>query len=173
MKKEFTKNDLRTGMIVRFRNGMLGVVLRDYIQVVTGLHYIGKYQNDLTLAHKDTTCNIDEIYEFKEGLSCKEMFDILHSNGLEHLIEKEYVELIWKREEPKREIDWNKVPKWTRVLVRNYNENWKRAYFMRVGYIGYKATYRDRFTSAGDAECYLWDEIKIYDENDMKEEWYK
>ena len=44
---------------------------------------------------------------------------------------------------------------------------------MRVGYIGYKATYRDRFTSAGDAECYLWDEIKIYDENDIKEEWYK
>ena len=115
------------------------------------------------------------------GITTEEIFSFLETEikveeeiDLDELKEKGFIELIWKREnEEKREIDWTKVPKWTKVLVRNdKDDEWKKAYFLGTSPLGFDTTFSDKFT-LNDDHIRIWQYIKLYDENDMKEEWCK
>ncbi|XZN14456.1 hypothetical protein ACSW9O_15425 (plasmid) [Clostridium perfringens] len=81
--------------------------------------------------------------------------------------------------EHQRKIDWTKVPKWTKILVRNYtNAAWKNAYFLN--YKGDKEDYNLRATFC-DKFTYDWtpdkDKMfkfyKIHPSVTIPEEWYK
>lgn len=115
---------------------------------------------------------LKKVQTFKEELECTAF--IYEYNFLDELKEKGFIELIWKREnEEKREIDWTKVPKWTKVLVRNdKDDEWKKAYFLGTSPLGFDTTFSDKFT-LNDDHIRIWQYIKLYDENDMKEEWCK
>lgn len=174
--KEFSKGDLRTGMIVKFKNGEMAILIgADFVKKheVIGWEYYAStldYEEDLTDAFLDRR-SIVEVYSFNERCYIKDVLITIYM--LDELIEKSYVELIWKRE---RKIDWwNKVPMWTKVLVRNNNEEeWMKAYFLYEADNGdypYYVTFCDRFTyNEVFDKCYS--QIKPFDEKDIKEEWY-
>lgn len=172
--KEFSKKDLRTGMIVRFKNGEMAILIgADFMKKheVIGWEYYAStldYEEDLTdefLCRKD----IVEVYDF----IVKHDFNnvLVNTNTLSELIERDFVKLIWKRE---REIDWSKVPEWTMVLVRNDEENeWEKAYFLRKikGNHLFYAINCDEF-NYDKIFCEGYRYIKPFDEKDIKEEWY-
>ena len=173
MNKGFSKKDLRTGHIVRFRDGETAMLVGDTffgsIDILDGnfnngqLNQYDEYLKDIEYGY-DT--DIMEVYYIKST-----EYD-LGVKGMIENIPEEHAELIWKREE---EIDWSKVPKWTKVLVREdfIGAKWERSYFLGVDDKGYKATFLDEFTSDGEEIFDYWDEIKPFDEKDIKEEWYK
>ncbi len=105
--------------------------------------------------------------------SCKvvKIFKNKSMKNLEEINDDKCLELIWERE---KEIDWNKVPKWTKVQVRDFKEEkWKNIYFIDFSTNGiFKATYFDEFTfSEGDEID--WYQCRIHPSVEIKEEWYK
>ena len=80
--------------------------------------------------------------------------DLYHFNNVLNHSEKSLMEYNLVRhinfEEVKREIDWSKVPKWTKVQVKDYAECiWKNAYFIGINnntYYPYSVTFCDEFT---------------------------
>ncbi len=153
------KEDLKDGMIIevefaaipnmRFvKLGYRGIGINDFIGLTTMADNLC-WEN----------CRIIKVFKNK-AMTCLE--DINDDNCLE---------LIWERE---MEIDWSKVPKWTKVQVRDFEgEEWKNSYFIGSSTNGvFKATYFDEFTfSEGDE--YEWYQCKIYPSVEIKEEWYK
>lgn len=86
---------------------------------------------------------------------------------------KENLELIWERS---REIDWNKVPKWTKVVVNQlYYKNTYNRYFLNRTKDGFKACGHkpDGFTKSTERDIVEWDECRIHPSVEIKEEWYK
>lgn len=176
MNKGFSKKDLRTGHIVKFRDGetaiLIGNEFKNTYQVdknfcCTCLEYYDEELEDKV----DRENDIMGVYYIK---STDKTYDL---KQLVFEIPEEHTELIWERG---RQIDWAKVPKWTKVRVKErYGAKWTRAYFLGVDNKRYKATFYDEFTasdefiSSEEEICYYWDKIKIYNEKDIKEEWYK
>ncbi|MDU7069764.1 MAG: hypothetical protein E6343_17585 [Clostridium perfringens] len=110
------KSDLKDGMIIEWNDNFcdLGVIIGDSIRYKTGYDRLSildenlRYKEDYILA----------IYKVK-GKCC----------SLLSIFEKENLELIWRRP---REIDWSKVPKWTKVQVKDWEgEEYKNRYFFR------------------------------------------
>ena len=177
--KEFSKKDLKNGMIVKFRGGRYALLINGGFRNIYGNEGLLKnYENDLTFKFKNESDKYDiiEVYDFNSNADIKDILNIIHINYYEYLsefIDKKYVKLIWERE---RKIDWwNKVPMWTRVLVRNNNkEDWTKAYFLYESNnddYPYCVTICDRFTyNEVFDKCYS--QIKPFDENDINEEWY-
>lgn len=170
--KEFTKSDLKTGMIVRFRNRVNAILIGDgfknsnQIDRSWGCATLEDYNEELE-NENDEEKDIMEVYYIK---STNEEYDLRHMISD---LPKEHMKLIWKRKEFIREIDWFKVPKWTKVLVRNdKDDKWKKAYFLGTSPLGFDTTFSDKFT-LNDDHIRIWQYIKLYDENDMKEEWCK
>lgn len=169
--KNFTKDDLRTGHIVLTKYNKNAILIGnlfktcDNIDNLGGLANINSYNHDLTHnSLKDF--DIKAVYEIVDGYHCN-LKDIIKE------LPPENVRLIWER---KREIDWNKVPKFTKVQVRDGStDNWENAYFIRYNddkrSFQYQVTFCDRFTYSYWDYCYS--QIKIFDESEIKEEWYK
>lgn len=170
MNKNFTKSDLKTGHIVvtkgRGNAILIGDRLKSSLQLSNrgGLTNIGDYDDDL----KDKTTeeyDIEKVYKITNGYDYRldEIIDKLPAGN---------VELVWER---KREIDWSKVPKFTRVQVRDSDDTtWQNSYFIKRDERAeclYIATVRDEFTY--DGFNIYWKQIRIFDEADIKEEWYK
>lgn len=80
-------------------------------------------------------------------------------------------------EEVEREIDWNKVPKWTKVQVKNdLKEGWVNAYFLEVSpYCNskYKISFGDKFTNINEKRFDFYGEIRLDISVEIKKEWYK
>lgn len=172
--KKFTKDDLRTGDIVVTRgegNAILigsGFKRFEYLGNDLAMSVLGDYNEDLTIKSE----NIREYDIMKVYRITKESeYDSLEY--LMNILPEGKVELAWERE---REIDWSKVPKWTRVQGKAYaSENWRNVYFIDYKEDSnkpYLATVRDEFTYREGHEL-EFKYIKIYDESDIKEEWYK
>ena len=90
MKKEFTKGDLKNGMVIEYRNGERGLVLNGKIigfRVYTDLK---DYSEDLRCKVDDCTC-IDIMKIFNTCATC-----------LEHAFKNSNLELIWERKETER-----------------------------------------------------------------------
>lgn len=99
------KKDLKDGMIVKLRNETYNSILHNNILRKNEDKYeiivnLRTYNNDMTF-HGNKYLDIMKIYDPE-------------------------MNLLWKR----KEIDWTKVPKDTKVLVRmNKNEEWKKCHF--------------------------------------------
>lgn len=173
-KKEFTIDDIQTGDIVVTRNRGNAIVIAGRIKTTDnlfseyGLGDLKDYRKNLeTIDREINEYDIEKVYKI---INC-------YDYSLDKIIDElpvDKVELIWER---KREIDWTKVPKFTKVQVKDRGTTkWENRYY--IGYnkeniYPYKATCCDPFTYQDDTNEEGWEEIKFYDESDVKEEWYK
>ena len=78
--------------------------------------------------------------------------------------------------EVKRELDWNKVPKWTKVQGRNEDcDRWENAYFLDLSDdedYPYLTTFCDEFTYTNSSGiCYR--QIRLHPSVEPQEDWYK
>lgn len=106
----------------------------------------------------------------------------INDNRLEYKFEEEdwekstltYNELLtYEFEELSKEIEWNKVPKFTKVQVKDEDyENWINAYFLdKDGSIFY-VTLCDEFTYDSREDLGLW-KCRLDESVEIKPEWYK
>lgn len=175
MRKEFTKGDLQTGYIVVTKKRGNVILISDTFKKSKDLLSDNIFAA-LNLCNDDLKhwskhwqeLNIEKVYKI---ISCK-------SSSLGEIIDElpeDKVELIWER---KKEIDWSKVPRFTRVQVRDVDsQSWKNAYFIRYDNeaefgFSYTTTYFGDFTFTDEIST-NWKQIRIYDESEIKEEWYK
>lgn len=91
MQKEFTKADLKDGMVVEEQRGVMGVVLKDRILYEDGRDSLISWEEDLRSNSRDGF-DIVKIYKIRFE-SIYELSDILDIENLE---------LIWERDETKR-----------------------------------------------------------------------
>ena len=90
--KEFTKADLKDGMVVKQRNGNMCLVLAGMAVRKNGRNRIGGYDDDLKWKGCYEGGDIVKVYRITpESLGCIE--DVFIKNNLE---------LIWERKEPRK-----------------------------------------------------------------------
>ena len=150
---------------------------------------------------------IDKIYsilEFKEGVQYRKLLDNGKESRYIYKIENKklyyrfdnkeknefeeskmsYNELIdtkYVRYEEKKEIDWSKVPRGTKVQVRDFDGDfWYNRYYYgfdkdsEYPYCTTKRIDDDEFTGDTAKNTLTgYQEIRIYDTADIKESWYK
>lgn len=91
MQKEFTKADLKDGMVVEQRDGNMYLVLAGLVVRKRGYNCIGDYGDDLKVADY-AGGDIVKVYRITpESLRC-----------IEDVFIKSNLELIWERKEPKK-----------------------------------------------------------------------
>lgn len=92
MNKEFTKADLRDGMVVEYRSKSYGrrLVIGDMLIGAEGSHRLIYYNEDLIDTTGDKDFDIMRIYKIQHVSRFNEI--LLYSN----------LELIWERKEPKK-----------------------------------------------------------------------
>lgn len=92
MKKEFTKSDLKNGMIVRFRNPLI----KDSLHILLNGQFLNNdgynYQTFDNSWKEDLYCYDCEDYDIMEVFDTK-------SESFKDIFKAENLELIWKREE--------------------------------------------------------------------------
>lgn len=171
---KFTIDDLMTGDIIVTRgegNAILigsGFKRFKYLKLPLVISVLGDYNEDLTTKGENIPeYDIMKVYRITKESEYDSLEDLMNT------LPEGKVELIWER---KREIDWSKVPKWTKVQAKAYaSEKWRNVYFIDYNEDSnkpYLATVRDEFTYREGYEL-EFKYIKIYDESDIKEEWYK
>lgn len=159
--------DLEYGMVVEIREGVFYLVRRN---LEGEFEFTGKSKWDELSMYKDnlkhvTFPELDIIRVYK---SCGKTFDTIFS--------KCNLELIWERE---REIDWSKVPKWTKVQVKDFDEeDWENNYLIelkkdKTGKDIFTTTNCDKFTYADYGDTCDWWQCRIHESVEIKEEWYK
>ena len=187
---KFKKNDLKTGHIVKLRNGQKAILTGDSFKdcILEHTAFIYEYNDDLIEEEYGLSAyDIFEVYDFKDEKGIKECLSIIYGNDnfLEDLLEEDYIKLIWKRENKekreKREIDWTKVPPFTKVIVKDIFDTTgntvKYRYFLKVEEVNdnntiFFVTKCDKFTYT-ELEQEGASYIEIYDKKNIKEEWYK
>lgn len=92
MQKEFTKADLKDGMVVEERNKRKYIVLGDRVLNNYGYNRLKGYGNDLTDTRlHDRNFDIIRVFKVKNNFI----------TSLEHLFKDESLELIWERDATK------------------------------------------------------------------------
>lgn len=99
MKDKFTKSDLKDGMIVKTRDFLKSIVLKDRIIGINGAMGLEEYGEDLLLCEDSRDAIEDEydimaVYEFCSDGKYPTISDLLNGNA--------YLKLIWERKEVKR-----------------------------------------------------------------------
>lgn len=91
MQKEFTKADLKDGMVVEEQRGVMGFVLRDRILYEDGWNSLNSWKEDLT-------CNCDDYFDIIKvyKIEMEYVFELSNILNIENL------ELIWERTKTKR-----------------------------------------------------------------------
>lgn len=174
--KEFTKADLKDGMVIKYKNSNSGyMIFEDKSIAINGYMSLGRL-NDNLLSLTNSEWDVESVYKFKGGFG----FGLLGLRGLldiNNSLSLGYLELIWEREEKKKEINWDKVPKWTKIQVRDYKgEKWFNAYFLEYkdeeGKWEYYVSRADEFTYTDYCRvCYKC--CRIHESVDIPKEWYK
>ena len=90
MQKEFTKADLKEGMVVEERRGVMGFVLRNRILYEYDWAWLDSWKEDLTCDFNDSL-DIIKVYKIK----------IEYAFKLSNILNIENLELIWERTETK------------------------------------------------------------------------
>lgn len=169
---------LQQGDIIVTKRGSKGMLLGNTIAKLTeigkgpmSISDITSYSSDLK--HEEfEEFDITKVYRLK-----KKEINYSVSTHISTIIEKldnDFLDLIWERE---REIDWRKVPKFTKVEVKHSEKSkWINKYFIKYipsSAMPYVVSSCDDFTYYGheDNECYKY--IRIYDKNEILENWYK
>lgn len=175
MKKEFTINDIQTGDIVVTKRRGNAIVIAGRLKAGSmllnqyGVCCLNLY--DENLQYEDPVYDEYDIEKVYRIIDC---YDYSLDEIINKLPEKK-VKLIWERE---KEIDWTKVPMFTKVQVRDHeNEKWRNRYFIKTGFndsYPYITTICDGFTRCvGYNEEESYKHIRLYDTMDAKKEWYK
>lgn len=148
--------DLKTGMVVKNREGNYYMVINDCIVRERVYNPLNDFNDNLT-EKLFKELDIVEVYKERKGA------ELRPTNWFENI---ENEEPIWKREE---EIDWNKIPQWTKVQVRDSsNEKWRNAYFLNYVLdekFKFKTTFYDKFTSEGGLFGGSWKQCRLYKED--------
>lgn len=101
MNKEFTKTDLKSGMVVEYRNGERRVIVGETLVGECYQNLLSYYSNDLKImksneldATHDNLDNLDivKVFKVQKGMYCMPQF----------LYQIPDSEVIWEREEPKK-----------------------------------------------------------------------
>lgn len=155
------KSDLKEGMIVEIRDGDRFVVryVNDEVCLSGKAYWLdltNGYTSDLKY-YSDSSLDIVKVYSS-------------HSYVLRSLFEDNELNVIWSRP---NNVDYNKVPKWTKVQVRDKNsEEWKNRYFLGCDGKWFLATGRDKFSYEED--CFSqYEQCRIHSSVEIKKEWYK
>ena len=142
------KSELRNGMSLKMRNTYKFLILNSeiYLETIDGYEYSNKLNHFLSSYNNDMT-NLDD-----------DKYDIIEVYNIDG-------KLIWERDE----IDWSKVPKDTKVLVKNKTDKlWYPRYFVEYKNGKYN-TYINGSTSwSTDDFPEEWDYCKLAEE--QKEE---
>lgn len=160
------KSDLKDGMIVQTGEDIY-LVCGDKFLSLNG--YMGFNDYDENLKIKDEgfeKYNINFVYKEAGSLGLG-LKNLLNSTNL--------LEKIWER---KKEIDWSKVPKWTKVQYER-NGAWINCYHINYdeqsNYWPCECTVRDEFTFKTEKyiECVNEKNYRIHPSITIPEEWYK
>lgn len=109
------KSDLKDGMVVELRNGRK-------LLVMDNLLFDKKYVKEVEL---------DEFVDTLFYIGENEGFDIIKVYENARPFIETNCKPIWERE---KEIDWNKVPVGTKVLVSDYGKNWYEHWFIKYNF---------------------------------------
>lgn len=92
MQKEFTKSDLKDGMVVEYRCKDYGkrMVVGNMLIGEEGSHRLEAYENDLTQGYAKSQLSIIRVYKIK------------NERNFKHIMDDDNLELIWERKEPKK-----------------------------------------------------------------------
>lgn len=159
------KSDLKDGMIVKTGKAIY-LVCGDKFLGLNGYMGFENYDENLKIKGNGfEILNINFVYETEcWGLGLKDL-----------LSKTTALKLIWER---KKEIDWSKVPKWTKVRCKGefgyYNAYHYEYIPNEIHCFGH--TTRDEFTFDTDSVVdYLSkrDTYEIHPNVKIKEEWYK
>ena len=88
MQKEFTKADLKDGMVVEYSNGKRRLVLNNHLVGKDGYYELNEYREDMK----------DKEYSDKDIMR---VFKIATVTTLDYIFHIENLELIWERDETK------------------------------------------------------------------------
>lgn len=90
MRKEFTKADLKDGMVVEYRNGERRIVIDNMLIGKSGFSTLNKFSENL------------KENEQAEAIDIMKIYIILKARRFESVLNDNNLELIWDREETKR-----------------------------------------------------------------------
>lgn len=92
MQKNFTKSDLKDGMVVEYRCKDYGkrMVVGNMLIGEDGSHRLEAYENDLTQGYAESQLSIIRVYKIK------------NERNFKHIMDDDNLELIWERKEPKK-----------------------------------------------------------------------
>lgn len=92
MQKEFTKADLKDGMVVEYRCKDYGkrMVVGNMLIGEDGSHRLEAYENVLTQGYAESQLSIIRVYKIK------------NERNFKHIMDDDNLELIWERKEPKK-----------------------------------------------------------------------
>ena len=92
MQKEFTKSDLKDGMVVEYRRKDYGkrMVVGNMLIGEEGSHRLEAYENDLTQGYAESQLSIIRVYKIK------------NERNFKHIMDDDNLELIWEHKEPKK-----------------------------------------------------------------------
>lgn len=155
------KSDLKDGMIVEYKDGSFGLKLG-----------AGIISNNEHLEIEDLEENLTTIDELDVIVR---VYESVNVHFFSEINDKSKLKLIWER---KKEIDWSKVPKWTKVRCKGefgyYNAYHYEYIPNEIHCFGH--TTRDEFTFGTDPVVdYLSkrDTYEIHPSVKIQEEWYK
>lgn len=159
------KSDLENGMVVEWRNGTKLIKVNDIFLNLDGFSNLDSFGENLKFnLHNNSGLDIVKIYKVNR-----------FATDLKSIFKAENLTLIWERP---REIDWGKVPKWTKVQYER-NGAWINCYHINYdeqsNYWPCECTVRDEFTFKTEKyiECVNEKNYRIHPSITIPEEWYK
>lgn len=163
------KSNLENGMIVEWRDKTRYLVVGNLLLSEDAFEELETFNNELKdIEYKDERFDVMKVFKLKS----------IPENGLKDIFKDENLQLIWER---KREIDWNKVPKFTPVLGGYFEGELKNAYFLAFDSMENDFPFLltdmkdDEFTGLKHRHQneFVCDICKIHPSIEIKEEWYK
>lgn len=149
---------IKDGMVVETRDGMRFMVIGKYLRGTEKWTYLEDYDNKYNNKYFPEL-DIMAVYDVKD----------LQGGFTETLFSNQN-----KVAERKRDIDWTKVPQWTRIEV-SMGEGYpsRRAYFYDYSKLHnrVRATSCDEFTYTED-DLASWPMFNLFDPAEAKEDWF-
>lgn len=161
----FKKEDLKNGMIVEYKDGEKSIRINNKLYYLTTKDFdnISEFNEDLTHESNDDG-DIIRVFEINTN----------KAKGIIDFNNDENLKLVWERE-----INWYKVPEWTKVQVKdNSNSEWQNAYYIIYnlksdGEYNHCITQRDKFTNPMGYIDGDYKYCRIHPDVEIKKEWYK
>ena len=106
--RKFTKNDLKTGHIVKLRNGETTILIGDDFKTCSFMTEVSLmwYDDELLIKNNRSSLpegDIMEVYKWTKKVNFENILDIIAYNDkfLNDLLAKDYIQLIWQRNNEK------------------------------------------------------------------------